>query len=280
MKDAVTPRDVVDVSDSEPSERIEEVCGDVVNGKDARKGHDHILVVEDEANLADLLSENLTAEGYRVEVARTGSEGLSQALEGEFDLIVLDVMLPEIDGFTICRKLREDQHDVPVLFLTARNDPDDRIHGLESGGDDYLTKPFHLKEFLLRVAAILRRRTWYGSMTDADSVLRFGENEIDFRSFQGRSWDGAEQTLTHKEAMILKALAEREGEVVSREDILERVWGYDLYPSTRTIDNFIVRLRRRFEVDAESPRHLHTVRGLGYRFTREPEDRGASGGDH
>lgn len=245
---------------------------------DARRGNERILVVEDEANLADLLSENLEHDGYRVEVARTGSEGLSLALDGGFDLIVLDVMLPEIDGFTICRKLREDQHDTPVLFLTARDDPKDRIEGLESGGDDYLTKPFHLKEFLLRVAAILRRRTWYGAMSEADALLRFGDNEVDFRSFQGRSWNGMEQTLTHKEAMILKALAEREGEVVSREDILERVWGYDLYPSTRTIDNFIVRLRRRFEVDAESPRHLHTVRGLGYRFTRVPEDRGGAGG--
>lgn len=230
-----------------------------------------ILVVEDQINLVELLSENLSDEGYEVETATDGKTALERARSRSFDLVLLDVMLPEMDGFEVCERLREAKVQTPILFLTAKDEPADRIHGLELGGDDYLTKPFHLKELLLRIQAIMRRRSWYGAIPDEEAIIRFGDNEVDFRSYQGTTWSGAKQTLTHKEAMILKALAEREGEVVPRDDILERVWGYDLYPSTRTIDNFILRLRRRFETDPEHPHHLHTVRGLGYRFTRDPE---------
>jgi two-component system alkaline phosphatase synthesis response regulator PhoP len=226
-----------------------------------------ILVVEDELHLAEGIQENLQAEGYRLDLALDGQSGLERIRSGGYDLVILDVMLPEIDGFTLCETIRGEGNQTAVLFLTARGSVDDRIRGLESGGDDYLQKPFHLKELLLRVRAILRRRQWYQVLPAAGSSVRFGGNEFDFRSFQGRSWDGAEQLLTHKEAMILKMLADREGEVVSREEILEKVWGYDLFPSTRTIDNFIVRLRKRFERDPEHPAHFHTVRGVGYRFT-------------
>jgi len=139
------------------------------------------------------------------------------------------------------------------------------------GGDDYLPKPFQLRELLLRVAAILRRRMRYDAMAALEPVVRFGGNEFDFRSFRGRSWDGADQVLTQKEAMILKVLVEREGKVVWRDEIIEQVWGDDVMPSSRTIDNFIVRLRKRFEPDSEAPRHFHTVRGVGYRFTTRPE---------
>jgi two-component system alkaline phosphatase synthesis response regulator PhoP len=156
------------------------------------------------------------------------------------------------------------------MFLTARGDPEDRIRGLESGGDDYLTKPFHLREFLLRVRAILRRWEWYGGAAgSADDVLRFGGNEVRFGAFRATSWDGATHELTEKEAMILKMLAERRGKVVSRDDLIERVWGYDIFPSTRTVDNFILRLRKRFERDPADPRHFHSVRGVGYRFDPE-----------
>ena len=230
-----------------------------------------ILVVEDEAPLAEGIRENLEAEGYEATIAADGPSGLDRIRAGGLDLVLLDVMLPGLDGFAVCEMAREEGHDVPILFLTARGAADDRIRGLEAGGDDYLAKPFHLRELLLRVAAILRRRTWYGQAAAAGSVVSFAGNEIDFRTYRGRAWDGQEHALTQKEAMILKALSEREGEVVSREDMLEKVWGYEVFPSTRTIDNFIVRLRRRFERDPESPRHFHTVRGVGYRFTRAAE---------
>lgn len=230
-----------------------------------------VLVVEDERHLAEGIRENLELEGHDVAIAADGTSGLAAIRRGGIDLVLLDVMLPGLDGFTVCEMAREEGHDVPILFLTARGSADDRIRGLEAGGDDYLPKPFQLKELLLRVAAILRRRSWYGALPHQGAVLRFAGNEIDFRTYQARAWDGQDHGLTQKEAMIVKALAEREGEVVGREDILEKVWGYDVFPSTRTIDNFIVRLRRRFERDPEQPRHFHTVRGVGYRFTREPE---------
>lgn len=230
-----------------------------------------ILLVEDELPLAQGIRENLEDEGYAVEHVADGRTALDRMVQGDFELILLDVMLPELDGFTACEMAREQGCETPVLFLTARGSVDDRIHGLEAGGDDYLPKPFHLKELLLRVAAILRRTQWYERASATESKLSFGGNEFDFRTCKGRSWDGTEQDLTHKEAMILKALAERHGEVVAREEILETVWGYDVFPSTRTIDNFVLRLRKRFERDPESPRHLHTVRGVGYRFTKEEE---------
>lgn len=231
----------------------------------------HILVVEDETHLAEGIRENLEIEGHEVTIAADGTRGLEAIRAGGIDLVLLDVMLPGLDGFTVCEMARAEGITTPVLFLTARGSADDRIRGLEAGGDDYLAKPFHLKELLLRVSAMLRRRTWYGAMPDAGAILRFGGNEVDFRSYQAKAWDGREQALTQKEAMILKALAERPGEVVGREEILDRVWGYDVFPSTRTIDNFIVRLRRRFERDPDDPRHFHTVRGVGYRFTPNTE---------
>lgn len=233
----------------------------------------HVLVVEDDANLAAGVSENLRADGYGVATASDGEAALEWLAANRCALIVLDVMLPGRDGFTVCRELRARGDNTPVLFLTARGDPADRVRGLESGGDDYLAKPFHLQEFLLRVRAILRRWDWYrgATATAATSVLRFGGNEVDFRAFRGRSWNGEAQELTEKEAMILKVLAEHAGEIVSREDLLERVWGDDVFPSTRTVDNFILRLRKRFERDPASPRHFLTVWGVGYRFLAEGE---------
>jgi two-component system alkaline phosphatase synthesis response regulator PhoP len=227
-----------------------------------------ILVVDDEAHLADGIRENLAAEGYRTDVAYDGVEGLTRLRSGEFDLAILDVMMPRMDGLALCSAAREAGIQTPVLFLTVRSAPEDRVRGFEAGGDDYLLKPFHLRELLLRVAAILRRSRWYEQSVDG---LEFGGNRIDFKTYQASAWDGSEHSLTHKEAMILKMLAEHEAEIVTREDILDRVWGYEVFPSTRTIDNFIVRLRKRFERNADDARHFHTVRGVGYRFTVNPE---------
>ena len=228
-----------------------------------------ILVVDDEAHLAAGIRENLEAEGYRAEVAHDGLAGLERLRAQPFDLVVLDVMMPKMDGLELCAELRREGVQTPVLFLTVKGEAADRVRGFEAGGDDYLAKPFHLQELLLRVAAILRRSSWYQAA--AASGLHFGGNRIDFKTYEARAWDGTEHSLTHKEAMILRALADRPGEIVTREEILDRVWGYEVFPSTRTIDNFIVRLRKRFERNAEVPAHFHTVRGVGYRFTPEPQ---------
>ncbi len=232
-----------------------------------------VLVVEDDPHLASGIVENLRAEGYEVQTVGDGRAALEWLERSRASLVVLDVMLPHIDGLTVCRTMRERADNTPVLFLTARGDPQDRVHGLEAGGDDYLAKPFHLQEFLLRVRAIVRRREWYqtASSSPDGATLQFGGNEVDFRAFRARSWNGVAQELTEKEAMILKVLAERPGEIVSREDLLERVWGYDVFPSTRTVDNFILRLRKRFERDPAAPRHFLTVWGVGYRFMLEGE---------
>ncbi len=230
--------------------------------------HTRILVVDDEAHLAAGISENLEAEGYATDVAHDGAEGLAKIRAHSYDLVLLDVMMPHLNGVEVCEAMRREGNQTPVMFLTVKSDAEDRIRGLEAGGDDYLGKPFHLKELLLRVAAILRRGDWYASNEDS---LSFAGNEIDFKTYQARAWDGADHALTHKEAMILKVLYDRAGSIVPREDILDKVWGYEVFPSTRTIDNFIVRLRKRFERNPEAPEHFHTVRGVGYRFTLAPE---------
>ncbi|MGR8921878.1 MAG: response regulator transcription factor, partial [Gammaproteobacteria bacterium] len=224
----------------------------------------NILVVDDEKHLADGIRENLQAAGYETAVAHDGEEGLERALAGHFDLIVLDVMMPKLDGVAMCEKLRAAECQTPVIFLTVNGAPADRIRGLEAGGDDYLSKPFHLQELLLRVKAILKRSDWYRQQPDRE--LEFGGNHVDFGTYTATAWDGSSHELTHKEAMILRLLSERAGEVVTREDILDRVWGREVYPSTRTVDNFIVRLRKRFETNADEPEFIRTVRGVGYRF--------------
>jgi len=227
----------------------------------------HVLVVEDEPAMAAVLRDNLEAEGHRVSVAADGHSGEAAWASCKVDLVVLDVMLPGIDGFALCERRREAGDQTPVLFLSARGEPEDRVRGLRAGGDDYLAKPFHLPEFVLRVEALLRRRGWGGG----PELLRFAGHTVDLRAWTATLADGRQENLGERELGILRLLSRRAGEVVRRDDILDEVWGDDAFPSSRTIDNVVLRLRRLFEPDPSRPVHLHTVWGVGYRFTPEPE---------
>ncbi len=230
----------------------------------------HILIVEDEEHLADALAHNLQFEGYATTIAHDGEEGLLLAETIHFDLILLDIMMPKLDGIEVCRRIRATGSRVPILFLTAKFSDADRILGLKVGADDYIVKPFLLEELILRIQGIFRREEWYASSPDDDDVVSFGSGTVNFRTFVAQA-KGRTIRLTEKECMLLKLLVERHDQVVSREEILERVWGYRFSTSSRTIDNFIVRLRRYFEPEPRHPRHIHSVRGVGYRFTPEPD---------
>ena len=225
-----------------------------------------LMVVEDEEHLAEVIADNLELEGYVVEVIGDGAQALERIRAGPPQLVLLDVMLPGMDGFTVCDTLHREGLDVPILFLTARSGLDDRLHGLELGGDDFLGKPFDLRELMARVRAILKRTLWFRGPSPAGDALVLGRSRIDFRKYSA-SIDGREMGLSQKETMILRCLAEKPGEVVSRAEILDRVWGYEAFPTERTIDNFVVRLRRLLEPDPQAPRYIHTVRGSGYRLT-------------
>jgi two-component system alkaline phosphatase synthesis response regulator PhoP len=225
-----------------------------------------ILLVEDEENLRKTIQLNLEMEGYQVSTASTGTAGLEKGRSGHFDLIILDVMLPGIDGFDICREIRLKDTEVPILFLTAKGSGEDRVKGLKIGADDYLTKPFHLEEFLLRVSSLIRRRRMPQVQPVAE-IFRFGGNEINFKTFEILNLKGEIYTLGKKEILLLKLLSEKENEVVSREEILEMVWGADAYPSTRTIDNYILAFRKYFEPQPRDPKYFHSIRGVGYKFT-------------
>jgi two-component system alkaline phosphatase synthesis response regulator PhoP len=233
----------------------------------------HILLVEDEQHLAMGISDNLEAEGHRVTLVTDGPSAVDHMARGGVDLVVLDVMLPGEDGYSVCRRLRAAGDTTPILFLTAKNSTQERVHGLTIGGDDYLGKPFHLEEFLSRVAALLRRRAWHPTPTPdlPAQVAHLGDVTVDFDRLQMRYRDGHIDDIPVREMGILRLLWDRTGEVVSRDAILDAVWGHDVYPSSRTVDNFIVRLRRRFEPDPAEPKYLFTVRGVGYRLAREEE---------
>jgi len=227
---------------------------------------ERLLIVEDEEHLAEVIGDNLELEGYQVEIIGDGSQALASIRKAAPALVLLDVSLPGMDGFEVCQSLRDEDNQVPILFLTARSDNDDRVRGLAMGGDDYLGKPFDLRELILRVAALLRRSQWIETRTEASEELQLGACRVDLRAYTVAK-DGSEIKLSAKEIMILRCLAERVGEVVSRDEILDQVWGYDAFPTTRTIDNFIVRLRRLIEPDPRHPRFIHTIRGVGYRLT-------------
>lgn len=225
-----------------------------------------ILLIEDEQAIALGLEYNLTEEGYEVTIATDGQEALQLFDQHDFDLIILDIMLShQDDGFEVARKIREKSPQMPILMLTARNSAEDIIRGLELGADDYMTKPFHLQELLLRVKRILKRKRWYRQVTAEQPIYRFGNSEINFEDLTSRS--GQQQfRLTKREAAILKYLIDRVGKIVSREELLENVWGVSSAIETRTVDNFIARLRKYFEPDPAHPIYIKSVRSAGYMF--------------
>jgi DNA-binding response OmpR family regulator len=224
-----------------------------------------ILLVEDEENLAHGLEYNLTAEGYFVTLARDGKEALKYFDENEFDLIVLDIMLPYFNGFEIAKHVREKHPQMPILMLTARTQVEDRVKGLELGADDYLTKPFHLKELLLRIKGMLKRKNWYQKVVIENPIYKFGNNEINFENLKCVKGKKDFQ-LTSYEAMIMKYLIENKDKVVTRKELLENVWNMNPDIETRTVDNFIVRLRKHFEDDPSDPKFIVSVRSAGYLF--------------
>ncbi|MBI4929401.1 MAG: response regulator transcription factor [Bacteroidetes bacterium] len=226
-----------------------------------------ILLVEDEENLRNTIHLNLEMEGYNVTDARDGKVAYETFRSAHFDLIVLDVMLPEMDGYTLCQKIRLENTEVPVIFLTAKGASDERIHGLKLGADDYLAKPFNLEELLLRVSKLVKRKNQNPESRISDQNYKFGKCEINYLTFDIIGRDGTKQTISKREIQLLKLLIERKNEVVSREDILRTIWEYDVYPSTRTIDNYIVSFRKYFEKNPREPKHFFSVRGVGYKFT-------------
>lgn len=226
-----------------------------------------ILVVEDDAHLADGLGINLELEGYEPILAASAEDGLAAWRRGGVDLILLDVMLPGMDGFAFCAHVRHAGDRVPILFLTARGAGQDRIRGLDEGGDDYITKPFDLQELLARIKSIFRRQDWLRAQ-DVPAVVRIGRAEVNLRTYEAVTPDGRIE-LKEKEAMILRLLCEQQGEPVDRQTILDRVWGFDAYPTMRTVDNFILSLRKIVEEDPARPRHILTVHGVGYRLVAD-----------
>lgn len=221
-----------------------------------------LLIVEDELPMRTALVDLFQAQGYRVIAAADGVSGLDRALEELPDLLLLDVMMPGLDGFTVCREVRRRLPILPILLLTAKGLVDDRVAGLDAGADDYLIKPFSSRELLARVRALLRR---VERRAAAAERIAFGDVQADFGR-QVCTRGGREVPLTAKEFGMLKLLAERPGEPVSREQFLETVWGYNAFPTTRTVDNQILSLRAKLEPDPANPRHLLTVHGVGYRL--------------
>jgi two-component system, OmpR family, alkaline phosphatase synthesis response regulator PhoP len=226
-----------------------------------------ILLVEDEENLQEALKLNLELEGYEITGAYDGAEALEAVQKEYFNLIILDVMLPEIDGITVCETIRLSNPDIPILILSAKNSSADRVLGLKKGADDYLTKPFNLEELLIRVNNLIKKSERLSSKEPIPDVYSFGKNKIDFKASEAFTKSGEKVTLTKKEIMLLKLLIENKNEVVTREKILQVVWGYNVYPTTRTIDNFILNFRKYFEEDSRDPKYFYSVRGVGYKFT-------------
>lgn len=224
-------------------------------------------MVEDEENLHEALKLNLELEGYEVSSAFDGASAL-KAVQGEyFDLIILDVMLPEMDGINVTEAIRLTNNEVPILILSARNSSADRVLGLKKGADDYLTKPFNLEELLLRVKKLIEKNKKLQDKETVGDTYSFGNNSVDFKAQEAVAADGKKIQLSKKETMLLKLLIENKNEVVPREKILQVVWGYNVYPTTRTIDNFILSFRKYFEEDSRNPKYFHSVRGVGYKYS-------------
>jgi len=232
--------------------------------KEQLKGS-RILLVEDEDSLAIGLEYNLTSEGYQVTRAADGRQAAKLVTAAEFDLVILDIMLPYLDGFELAALIRSKSPQLPILILTARTGVKDRLKGLELGADDYLAKPFHLQELLLRLQGMLKRKMWYKDLSVIAGIYHIGQAEINFENLISTR-DNQEIHLTLREAMVLKYLIENKGKIISRQEILEKVWKQAPDIETRTVDNFIVRLRKYFEPDPENPVYIKSIRGAGYMF--------------
>jgi len=228
-----------------------------------------ILIIEDDISILNGLRDVLTFKSYEVLTAEDGEIGYAVIVEEKPDLIILDIMIPRMDGFALCRKLRAEGNSIPVLMLTARGEEPDKIRGLDIGADDYVTKPFSLPELLARVRALLRRTPERSTKSPPDS-LKIGDVSLDFKRYEARKGD-ASINLSPKEFGILGFLASRAGEVVTRDELLDEVWGYDLYPTTRTVDNHIAQLRSKIEKNPADPRYLVTVHGIGYKLVLDEE---------
>jgi len=221
-----------------------------------------ILVIEDDPAILRGLNETLKRESYEVLAAADGETGYRLVREKSPDLVILDLMLPKLSGYEICRKMRSDGVQTPILMLTARGDEGDRVLGLDLGADDYVSKPFSLRELMARVRALLRRARPAPALLNQ---LRVNDATIDFRSYEARK-GGEPLEMTRREFQVLRVLASRPGEVISRSELLDQVWGLDAYPTTRTVDNHIASLRSKLEGDPAEPVHILTVRGVGYKW--------------
>ena len=226
----------------------------------------NILLVEDEENLHEALKLNLELEGYEITSAYDGNQALKAVKEEYFDLMILDVMLPHVDGITVAETIRLSNTELPILILSAKNTSADRVLGLKKGADDYLVKPFNLEELLLRVEKLILKNKKINEKESVGETYKFGNNEVDFKAQTAVTYNKQMIELSKKEVMLLKLLIENKNEVVTREKILQSVWGYNVYPTTRTIDNFILNFRKYFEKDSRNPKYFHSVRGVGYKY--------------
>jgi DNA-binding response OmpR family regulator len=228
-----------------------------------------ILIVEDDVSILSGLRDVLTFKSYEVLTAEDGDTGYAAAVKEKPDLIILDIMIPKMDGFALCKKLRAEGRSTPILMLTARGEEPDKVRGLDIGADDYVTKPFSLPELLARVRALLRRIPERASKGPPD-FLKIGDVSLNFKKYEAHKGDAA-ISLSPKEFGILGYLASRAGEVVTRDELLDEVWGYDLFPTTRTVDNHIAQLRSKIEKNPADPRYLVTVHGIGYKLVLDDD---------
>ena len=222
-----------------------------------------ILIVDDEDNLLSVIKLNLELENHDVYAADNGKKAIELFKANDFDLVILDVMMPEFDGFTVCKKIKKINPEVPVLFLTAKGSNADKIEGLKLGADDYLSKPFNLEELLLRVQILLKRYSNKNSL----QIFKFNEFEINFSTFEIKGLTGKYELLSKREIQFLKILTDKKNEVVSRDEILDKLWTSEENPSSRTIDNYILNFRKLFEDNTKEPKYFHSIRAVGYKFT-------------
>ena len=226
-----------------------------------------ILVVEDEAAMLRGLRDNLEIEGYNVDTADNGNDGLNKILENEYNLVLLDVMLPQMSGFDVCRTARKRGKKVPIILLTAKGEEIDKVLGLELGADDYITKPFSLRELLARIKAILRRSsTENDESKNTKSTIKIGQLTVNFTNYQSTDETGNDVKLSHKEYELLHYFVKNNGQVISRDELIKNVWNYNNEITTRTVDNFVVKLRQKIEANPNEPKIIITVHGTGYKM--------------